>query len=94
MVQFVGIMAHAFQLLFIDCAYPKAFVWWIGGHAVMFFFLFSDFYKSAYLSRAVKRTKAIANGHSDKNKTNGVTKENGLKAVTNGHVNGYVKKEA
>jgi len=94
MVQFVGIMAHAFQLLFLDCDYPKAFVWWIGGHAVMFFILFSDFYKSAYLIRAVKRTRAIANGH-DKTRTNGVAKENGLKAVSNGHVtNGYVKKEA
>ncbi|KAK9738442.1 GNS1/SUR4 family [Popillia japonica] len=34
MVQFVGIMVHAFQLLFIDCNYPRAFVWWIGLHAV------------------------------------------------------------
>jgi len=41
-------MIHAFQLLFIDCNYPKAFVWWIGLHAVMFYFLFSDFYKQAY----------------------------------------------
>lgn len=29
-VQFVLIMVHAFQLLFIDCNYPRAFVWWIG----------------------------------------------------------------
>lgn len=48
MVQFVAIMVHAFQLLFIDCNYPRAFVWWIGLHAVMFYFLFSDFYKQAY----------------------------------------------
>jgi len=48
MVQFVLVMVHAFQLLFIDCNYPKAFVWWIGLHAVMFYFLFSDFYKQAY----------------------------------------------
>jgi len=47
-VQFVLVMVHAFQLLFIDCNYPKAFVWWIGLHAVMFYFLFSDFYKQAY----------------------------------------------
>jgi len=44
-------MVHAFQLLFIDCNYPKAFVWWIGMHAVMFFFLFNEFYKAAYRSR-------------------------------------------
>lgn len=44
-------MVHAFQLLFIDCNYPKAFVWWIGMHAVMFFFLFNEFYKAAYKGR-------------------------------------------
>lgn len=52
-VQFILIMVHAFQLLFIDCDYPKAFVWWIGMHAVMFFFLFNEFYKAAYKNRAM-----------------------------------------
>jgi hypothetical protein len=47
-VQFVLVFIHAFQLLFIDCNYPKAFVWWIGLHAVMFYFLFAGFYKQAY----------------------------------------------
>lgn len=47
-VQFIAIMVHAFQLLFIDCNYPRAFVWFIGMHAVMFFFLFNEFYKEAY----------------------------------------------
>lgn len=55
-VQFVLVMIHAFQLLFIDCNYPKAFVWWIGMHAVMFYFLFSNFYKQAY-GRSEKRKK-------------------------------------
>jgi hypothetical protein len=53
-------MVHAFQLLFIDCNYPKAFVWWIGLHAVMFYFLFSDFYKQAYKKKAQRR---VRNGH-------------------------------
>lgn len=44
-------MVHAFQLLFIDCNYPRAFVWWIGMHAVMFFFLFNEFYKSTYKAK-------------------------------------------
>ncbi|XP_022909624.2 very long chain fatty acid elongase AAEL008004-like [Onthophagus taurus] len=52
MVQFVLVMVHAFQLLFIDCDYPKAFVWWIGLHAVMFYFLFSDFYKKTYVKKS------------------------------------------
>ena len=47
-VQFIAIVVHAFQLLFIDCNYPKAFVWWIGCHGVLFFCLFSDFYKRSY----------------------------------------------
>lgn len=53
-VQFVLVMVHAFQLLFIDCNYPKAFVWWIGLHAVMFYFLFADFYKQAYKKGGLK----------------------------------------
>uniref|UniRef100_A0A0K8URN1 Elongation of very long chain fatty acids protein n=1 Tax=Bactrocera latifrons TaxID=174628 RepID=A0A0K8URN1_BACLA len=57
MVQFVLIMVHAFQLLFIDCNYPKAFVWWIGMHAVMFFFLFNEFYKNAYKGRRMRKEK-------------------------------------
>ncbi|PSN34259.1 Elongation of very long chain fatty acids protein [Blattella germanica] len=55
MIQFVLVMIHAFQLLFIDCNYPKAFVWWIGMHAVMFYFLFSDFYKQAYKKKQAKK---------------------------------------
>uniref|UniRef100_A0ABK9MMD7 Elongation of very long chain fatty acids protein n=1 Tax=Glossina morsitans morsitans TaxID=37546 RepID=A0ABK9MMD7_GLOMM len=54
MVQFILIMVHAFQLLFIECNYPRAFVWWIGMHAVMFFFLFNEFYKQAYKGRQTK----------------------------------------
>lgn len=47
-------MIHAFQLLFNDCNYPKAFVWWIGLHAVMFYFLFSNFYKETYNKKKAK----------------------------------------
>lgn len=54
MVQFILVMVHAFQLLFIDCNYPKAFVWWIGMHAVMFYFLFRDFYNEAYKKKNLK----------------------------------------
>ncbi|XP_011550767.3 elongation of very long chain fatty acids protein [Plutella xylostella] len=63
MVQFVLVFLHAFQLLFTDCDYPRAFVWWIGMHAVLFYYLFSDFYKQAYLKKAQKakaRVKAAA----------------------------------
>ncbi|XP_034488010.1 elongation of very long chain fatty acids protein AAEL008004 isoform X1 [Drosophila innubila] len=77
MVQFILIMVHAFQLLFIDCNYPKAFVWWIGMHAVMFFFLFNEFYKAAYRNRLMKKNALLANGHAN--------------AIANAKPNGYCK---
>lgn len=61
-VQFVAVMIHSFQLLFIECDYPKAFVWWIGLHAILFFFLFKDFYIKAY----TKRTNANDKNNSEK----------------------------
>ncbi|XP_014610715.1 PREDICTED: elongation of very long chain fatty acids protein AAEL008004-like isoform X2 [Polistes canadensis] len=85
MIQFIAIMVHAFQLLFIDCDYPKAFVWWIGMHAVMFFFLFNEFYQQNYQQKkaAMARSNGIANG-----KTNGV--------ITNGNtdINGTIRRDA
>lgn len=66
MAQFILIMLHAFQLLFIDCNYPKAFVWWIGMHAIMFFFLFKEFYKQSY--RASKVSRSEKKIHSSNNK--------------------------
>lgn len=101
MVQFVVIMVHAFQLLFTECNYPRAFVWFIGMHAVMFFFLFNEFYKQAYQKKrriSVVKTRVekagstngtLPNGH-----TTGSEKSNGY--ITNGYSNGraadyYVK---
>lgn len=50
MVQFVLVMLHSFQLFFRnDCNYPIGFAYFIGAHALMFYFLFSNFYKKAYL---------------------------------------------
>jgi elongation of very long chain fatty acids protein 7 len=60
MIQFIGIMTHAFQLLFVECNYPRAFVWWIGMHAVMFFFLFSEFYKQTYNHKRHKGEKGLS----------------------------------
>ncbi|XP_030760378.1 elongation of very long chain fatty acids protein-like [Sitophilus oryzae] len=74
MVQFVLVMLHAFQLLFIECDYPKAFVWWIGMHAVMFYFLFSNFYKESYIKGKNKKAKIQANGTSNGTSPNQTTK--------------------
>lgn len=98
MVQFVAIMVHAFQLLFIDCNYPKAFVWWIGMHAVMFFFLFNEFYQNTYKANkaraqaardkkeaaAAAAALALANGNGT---SNGSVTSNGTAA--NGTANGH-----
>ncbi|XP_015375368.1 PREDICTED: elongation of very long chain fatty acids protein AAEL008004-like isoform X1 [Diuraphis noxia] len=86
MVQFLAIMIHAFQLLFIDCNYPKAFVWWIGMHAVMFFFLFKEFYKQQYTKpskqAASTQSKSSANGASKS--SNGYSKQSDYYINSNG----------
>ncbi|XP_031349785.1 elongation of very long chain fatty acids protein AAEL008004-like isoform X2 [Photinus pyralis] len=86
MVQFVLIMVHAFQLLFIDCNYPRGFVWFIGMHAVMFFFLFKDFYNQAYNRREKRKLAVQTNGHIKHSEDqNGYLKQNGHTIKQNGH---------
>ncbi|KAL4149781.1 hypothetical protein QTP88_003646 [Uroleucon formosanum] len=86
MLQFLAIMLHAFQLLFIDCNYPKAFVWWIGMHAVMFFFLFKEFYKQQYTKPAKQmagaQSRPSANGSSKS--SNGYSKQSDYYINSNG----------
>ncbi|KYN10707.1 hypothetical protein ALC57_17314 [Trachymyrmex cornetzi] len=92
MLQFIAIMVHAFQLLFIECNYPKAFVWWIGLHAVMFFFLFKEFYQQSYQeSKPRKRNgAAITNGVAKDNHQSKGKHANGVaNGVANGIVNGF-----
>lgn len=50
-IQFIMVFIHASQLLFIECDYPKAFAWIILLHAVMFYFLFYNFYQHSYKKR-------------------------------------------
>lgn len=105
-VQFIAIFVHSFQLLFRECNYPHGFMWWIGFHAVLFWFLFADFYKNTYGKRG-SRSKAALNGkavHSE-SRTNGVNGTNGYhggnglhktngvvsNGTSNGTTNGYSK---
>lgn len=54
------VMTHAFQLLFKnDCNFPIAFSYFIGAHAVMFYFLFSGFYKSTYHAKDRKSGQKV-----------------------------------
>lgn len=62
MVQFVLIGLHSFQLLFRQCDFPKIFVLWIGSHGVLFWFLFSDFYKKTYAKKK-KDDQEISNNN-------------------------------
>uniref|UniRef100_A0A1B6D8X5 Elongation of very long chain fatty acids protein n=1 Tax=Clastoptera arizonana TaxID=38151 RepID=A0A1B6D8X5_9HEMI len=86
MIQFVAIFTHQFQLLFIDCNYPKSFTVWIGLHGVMFLFLFSDFYKSKYVNKNGQKKddgacmpilddKPVSNGKSISEKTSDYANE-------------------
>ncbi|XP_072757775.1 very long chain fatty acid elongase AAEL008004 isoform X2 [Anoplolepis gracilipes] len=86
MLQFIAIMVHAFQLLFIECNYPKAFVWWIGLHAVMFLFLFKEFYQQSYSQKKPRKSGAVmANGVAKDDQAKNGKHANG---VSNGIVNG------
>lgn len=101
MVQFIMIFVHSFQLLFRQCDYPRGFMWWIGFHAVLFWFLFYDFFYNSYSQRVARQAKKLAaangtngvssNGKSvDKVHSNGTVKleENGQAKIANGHSNG------
>ncbi|XP_033326289.1 very long chain fatty acid elongase AAEL008004 isoform X2 [Megalopta genalis] len=94
MTQFVAVMIHAFQLLFIDCNYPKAFVWLIGLHATMFFFLFNEFYQQSYQQKK-KRSMMMMNGAAAKERresnsvmANGSTSTSGRRDPADYYVKG------
>uniref|UniRef100_A0A2C9JHA9 Elongation of very long chain fatty acids protein n=1 Tax=Biomphalaria glabrata TaxID=6526 RepID=A0A2C9JHA9_BIOGL len=73
MIQFIAVTIHSTQLLFIECNYPKIFVYWIGFYAIIFLIMFANFYVQAYLKPKTSvdiRTKKVMNG----------TSENGAKA--------------
>lgn len=53
-VQFIMVLIHASQLLFRNhCNYPIVFSYVIMGHAIMFYMLFSHFYKVTYIQKGV-----------------------------------------
>ncbi|KAI1277766.1 putative protein for very long chain fatty acid elongation [Halotydeus destructor] len=62
LIQFVLVMGHSFQLLFRDCDYPKIFMAYIGFYAILFLFMFSDFYIKAYRKRASQCTVSKVEG--------------------------------
>ncbi|KFM65625.1 Elongation of very long chain fatty acids protein, partial [Stegodyphus mimosarum] len=89
MVQFIAIFVHSFQLLFRECNYPRGFMWWIGFHAVLFWFLFADFYKNTYGRKKIAAAKAKLELNGSATYMNGSAKANGV--ATNGYCNGTQK---
>lgn len=78
MIQFCGISSHAFQLFISNpCNYPIVFSYWIGGHGVLFFFLFKNFYKEAYESKRKVNVATDING----NTVNGMKEINGYTSI-------------
>lgn len=59
LTQFVLVMTHCFQLLFRDCDYPRIFMIYISFYAVLFLFMFSDFYTKAYTSSKVPKVDQV-----------------------------------
>lgn len=55
-VQFIMVLIHASQLMFRNhCDYPIIFSYVIMGHAIMFYMLFSHFYKVTYIQGVSKK---------------------------------------
>lgn len=81
------VMVHAFQLLFKnDCNFPIAFSYFIGAHALMFYFLFSGFYKSTYTAKDRKSGKKV--------KVDSEESEGQAKLLQNGHEKAQVYESA
>ncbi|CAG0903351.1 unnamed protein product [Darwinula stevensoni] len=61
-IQMATVFVHAVQLLFVECDYPKVFVYVLMSHAIMFTFLFLDFYKKSYMHQDKRKAQRVSNG--------------------------------
>ncbi|XP_072019478.1 very long chain fatty acid elongase 7-like [Amphiura filiformis] len=71
LTQFFLVMVHCGQLLFIECSYPKVFVWIIGSYGFIFFWMFLHFYIQSY-SKGAKAKSGTTTTKSENGVTNGV----------------------
>lgn len=65
LVQFMLVLVHSCQLLFIKCDYPTLFVYWIGSYAIIFMIFFANFYFHEYIIR-LKKDATKLNGKEKK----------------------------
>lgn len=61
--QFVTFFLHASLPLFITCDFPKVFSYVILFHGAMFFLLFANFYRQAYMKKPKTSKKTDVNGN-------------------------------
>lgn len=59
LTQFILVVIHSGQLFFRQCNYPKFFMVYIGFYSILFFVMFSGFYKSAYSDKKVKSERSV-----------------------------------
>ncbi|VDI24187.1 elongation of very long chain fatty acids protein 7 [Mytilus galloprovincialis] len=72
-IQFILVTIHSVQLLFIDCNYPKFFVYLIGLYAVVFMVMFANFYVQTYKKSKPKSNGTVTNGTvTNRNVSNGM----------------------
>lgn len=84
--QFIFVVIHASQLLFIPCNYPKVFAYWIALYALIFLVLFSDYFNKTYRMKSQKsgqhQKHKISNNMKTDCKTNGTSNNNGFQKKT------------
>jgi len=85
MTQFVVVVIHSFQLMFIDCNYPKPYGYAIGTYSAIFLVMFGNFYRHAYAkARRQRSAKSHANGVTNGSLPNGMV-ANGVYANGKSH---------
>jgi elongation of very long chain fatty acids protein 7 len=57
-VQFILVVFHDSQLFFVDCDYPTLIAWVQCTYAVVFLYLFVDFYKQAYKKKQPSKVRS------------------------------------
>lgn len=82
MTQFGLAFLHNFQLLFYDCDYPKISLVFVLPNAVLFYFLFSDFYNNAYSSK--KESDCATPSIQNSARANGVAEKVSNDEILNG----------
>jgi len=64
--QFCLVFLHSLLILRKECNYPKFVVGLLSPNAMFFYFLFNDFYQSAYKKSAPKPDKAVEGSDKEK----------------------------